>query len=60
MFSTKGEMMRERSASAGSDGPFLRTARDVARQHTDIAYDERIVDAACMHLVMRPETFDVL
>ena len=34
--------------------------RDVARQHTDIAYDERIVDAACMHLVMQPETFDVL
>ncbi len=42
------------------DGLFLRTARDVARQNTDIAYDERIVDATCMHLVMRPETFDVL
>jgi isocitrate dehydrogenase (NAD+) len=42
------------------DGLFLRTARDVARQHTDILYDERIVDAACMHLVMRPEIFDVL
>ena len=27
---------------------------------TDIAYDERIVDAACMHLVMHPEQFDVL
>ena len=25
-----------------------------------IAYDERIVDAACMHLVMHPERFDVL
>ena len=42
------------------DGLFLRTARDVARQHTDIAYDERIVDATCMQLVMKPETFDVL
>ena len=42
------------------DGLFLLTARDVARQNTDIAYDERIVDATCMHLVMRPETFDVL
>jgi isocitrate dehydrogenase (NAD+) len=42
------------------DGLFLRTARDVARQHTDITYDEKIVDATCMHLVMRPETFDVL
>jgi isocitrate dehydrogenase (NAD+) len=32
----------------------------VAPQYTDIAYDERIVDAACMHLVMHPEQFDVL
>jgi isocitrate dehydrogenase (NAD+) len=42
------------------DGLFLRTVRDVARQHNDITYEERIVDAACMHLVMRPETFDVM
>jgi isocitrate dehydrogenase (NAD+) len=42
------------------DGLFLRTVRDVARENMDIGYDERIVDAACMHLVMRPETFDVL
>jgi isocitrate dehydrogenase (NAD+) len=43
-----------------SDGLFVRTVRDVARQYPEITYDERIVDAACMHLVMRPETFDVL
>jgi isocitrate dehydrogenase (NAD+) len=43
-----------------SDGLFLSTARDVAKQHPDIPYDEKIVDAACMHLVMRPEQFDVL
>jgi isocitrate dehydrogenase (NAD+) len=42
------------------DGLFLRSVRDVARQNGDIAYDERIVDAACMQLVMKPETFDVL
>jgi isocitrate dehydrogenase (NAD+) len=42
------------------DGLFLRCVRDVARQHGDVAYDERIVDAACMQLVMKPETFDVL
>jgi isocitrate dehydrogenase (NAD+) len=42
------------------DGLFLRTVRDVARTHTDITYDERIVDAACMQLVMKPESFDVL
>src|SRR5204862_1305070 len=28
--------------------------------HADIPYDERIVDAACMHLVMNPSQFDVL
>jgi isocitrate dehydrogenase (NAD+) len=43
-----------------SDGLFLSSARAVAREFSDIAYDERIVDAACMHLVMHPEQFDVL
>jgi isocitrate dehydrogenase (NAD+) len=42
------------------DGLFIRTSRDVARQFTDITYEERIVDAACMLLVMKPESFDVL
>jgi isocitrate dehydrogenase (NAD+) len=42
------------------DGLFLRSVREVARQHADVAYDERIVDAACMQLVMKPEAFDVL
>jgi isocitrate dehydrogenase (NAD+) len=43
-----------------SDGLFLDSCRHVAREFTDVAYDERIVDAACMHLVMHPEKFDVL
>ncbi len=43
-----------------SDGLFLESIRRVAREYTDILYDERIVDAACMHLVMHPEQFDVL
>ena len=43
-----------------SDGLFLDCARNVARGYLDIEYDERIVDAACMHLVMTPEKFDVL
>ena len=42
------------------DGLFLECARGVAAGRPDITYDERIVDAACMQLVMRPETFDVL
>jgi isocitrate dehydrogenase (NAD+) len=32
----------------------------VSHEYTDISYDERIVDAACMHLVMHPERMDVL
>jgi isocitrate dehydrogenase (NAD+) len=43
-----------------SDGLFLESTRKVSREYTDVTYDERIVDAACMHLVMRPEIFDVL
>ena len=43
-----------------SDGLFIECVRKVARDYPEITYDERIVDAACMHLVMRPEQFDVL
>src|SRR5690606_38513138 len=43
-----------------SDGLALECYREVANQHPEIEYDERIVDATAMHLVMRPETFDVL
>jgi isocitrate dehydrogenase (NAD+) len=42
------------------DGLFLACAREMAREYPEITYDERIVDAACMHLVLRPEMFDVL
>ena len=43
-----------------SDGLFIRSARAVADAHPGITYDEQIVDAACMNLVMKPESFDVL
>jgi isocitrate dehydrogenase (NAD+) len=43
-----------------SDGLFLNCARTVSHDYVDIPYDERIVDAACMHLVMHPEKLDVL
>src|SRR4029077_11890253 len=42
------------------DGLFLQSARDVAAAYPDIQFDDRIVDAACMHLVMHPERLDVL
>jgi isocitrate dehydrogenase (NAD+) len=43
-----------------SDGLFLDCFRRVAEEYPDIAADDRIVDAACMRLVMNPEIFDVL
>jgi isocitrate dehydrogenase (NAD+) len=43
-----------------SDGLWLHTAREVAAENTDIAFDDRIVDNMCMQLVQRPEEYDVL
>src|SRR5579863_9109935 len=43
-----------------SDGLFLKCCREVAAQFSEIEYGELIVDNACMQLVMRPETFDIL
>jgi isocitrate dehydrogenase (NAD+) len=43
-----------------SDGLFLKCCREVASGYPEIQYKELIVDNACMQLVMRPETFDVL
>jgi isocitrate dehydrogenase (NAD+) len=43
-----------------SDGLFLDSVRAIAREYPEIAYDERIIDAACMQLVLTPERFDVL
>jgi len=43
-----------------SDGLFLDCFRRVASDYPDIAAEDRIVDAACMRLVMSPESFDVM
>ncbi len=43
-----------------SDGLFLRTVRAVAERHPDIQYQEMIVDAACMQMVLDPFQFDLL
>jgi isocitrate dehydrogenase (NAD+) len=42
------------------DGLFLHTVQKVAENYPDIMCDDRIVDAACMHLVMNPTQFDIL
>jgi isocitrate dehydrogenase (NAD+) len=44
-----------------SQGLFLDTGRMVAREYAgDIEFEERIVDAMAMDLVLRPERFDVI
>ncbi|OFW04259.1 MAG: isocitrate dehydrogenase [Acidobacteria bacterium RIFCSPLOWO2_02_FULL_68_18] len=42
------------------DGLFLESVRKVAAAYPEIAADDRIVDAACMRLVLDPTQFDVL
>ena len=43
-----------------SDGLFLDCFRKVAAEYPNIQAEDKIVDNACMQLVMRPQQFDVL
>jgi isocitrate dehydrogenase (NAD+) len=43
-----------------SDGLFLDCFRKVSADYPEIIADDKIVDNACMQLVMRPEQFDVM
>ncbi|MBL1265580.1 isocitrate/isopropylmalate dehydrogenase family protein [Methylomicrobium sp. RS1] len=43
-----------------TQGLFLDVARETAARYPDIQFDEKIIDAACMHMVMDPKKFDVV
>jgi len=43
-----------------TSGLFLDTAKEVATRYPEIEFDEKIVDATCMHLIMDPHQFDVI
>jgi isocitrate dehydrogenase (NAD+) len=43
-----------------SDGLFLECFRNMAEKYPKIEADDKIVDNACMQLVMRPQQFDVM
>jgi isocitrate dehydrogenase (NAD+) len=43
-----------------SDGLFLEVARQVAERHSDIEFEDRIIDNLCNQLVSRPEEYDVI
>ena len=43
-----------------SDGLWLETSREVAKQYPDIEFEDRIVDNMCMQLIQKPELYDVI
>ena len=44
-----------------TDGLFMETARQVAKAYEGrVAFEDRLVDATCMQLVLRPQDFDLL
>ena len=43
-----------------TDGLFLEVSRQVAKEYSDIEFEDRIVDNMCMQLVQKPELYDVL
>jgi len=43
-----------------TDGLFLESARNVAKDYPDIEFEDMIIDAMCMKLVQAPENYDVL
>jgi len=43
-----------------TDGLFKKVCAEVAKQYPDIAYNDMYVDSASMHLIRKPEDFDVL
>lgn len=43
-----------------TDGLFLDVSRQVAKEYSDIEFEDRIVDNMCMQLVQKPELYDIL
>ena len=43
-----------------SDGLWLEVCRQIAKEYSDIEFEDRIVDNMCMQLVQKPELYDVL
>jgi len=56
----RGTAVHKANIMKMGDGLFLRCVQKVASEYPEIRSDDRIVDAACMALVMNPTQFDVL
>src|SRR5215218_676293 len=57
---TKVTAMHKANIMKLSDGLFLECYYNVAKKFPNIPADDKIIDNACMQLVMRPEQFDVM
>lgn len=57
---TKVTAMHKANIMKLSDGLFLECFYNVAKNYPEIQADDKIIDNACMQLVMRPEQFDVM
>ncbi len=58
---TKVTAVHKANIMKHSDGLFLRVAREVAEERAaSIGFDDRIVDAFCMNMVVDPSQFDVV
>jgi isocitrate dehydrogenase (NAD+) len=56
----KATAMHKANIMKLSDGLFLDCFYNVAKDYPEIEADDKIIDNACMQLVMRPEQFDVV
>jgi isocitrate dehydrogenase (NAD+) len=43
-----------------TDGLWLEVSRQIAKNYSDIEFEDRIVDNMCMQLIQKPELYDVL
>jgi len=43
-----------------TDGLWLEVSRQIAKEYSDIEFEDRIVDNMCMQLIQKPELYDVL
>jgi isocitrate dehydrogenase (NAD+) len=43
-----------------SDGLFLEVSREIAKDYSDIEFEDKIIDNMCMQLVQKPELYDIL
>ncbi len=56
----KATAMHKANIMKLSDGLFLECFYNVAKKYPEIEADDKIIDNACMQLVMRPSQFDVV